>query len=52
MVHILGMDEDGDYIPCSVKKSVYAALCWNAWKLKKYNGKPKALSVVIKFWNC
>ena len=52
MVHTLGMDEDGDYVPCSVKKSVYAAICWDAWKQKKYKGQQKAQSVYRKFWNC
>ena len=52
MVHTLGIDADGDYIPCSVKKTLYAAQCWDAWKQVKYNGKSKAESVVRLYWNC
>ncbi len=52
MVHTLGQDEDGDYVPYSVMKSVYAAICWDAWKQRKYNGKPSAESVFKKYWNC
>ncbi len=52
MVFMLVKDEDGDYIPRSVAKTLYAAKCWDAWKQMKYNGKPKAESVVRKFWNC
>lgn len=51
MPHTLGMDEDGDYIPCSVLKSLYAATCWDAWKNQKYNGNSKALSVVYLYWS-
>ena len=51
MPHTLGMDEDGDYIPCSVKRTLYAAVCWDAWKLTKYQGNPKASSVVNLFWS-
>jgi hypothetical protein len=50
MTHTLGLDEDGDYVPCSVKKSLYAAQCWDAWKLRKHNGNQKALSVVKLYW--
>ena len=50
MPHTLGIDEDGDYIPSSVKKSLYAAKCWDAWKLQKYNGNAKAPSAVKVFW--
>lgn len=49
---MLVKDEDGDYIPCSVAKTLYAAKCWDAWKQLKYNGKPKAESAVKKFWSC
>ena len=49
---MLVKDEDGDYIPRSVAKTLYAAKCWDAWKQMKYNGKPKAESAVKKFWNC
>ena len=52
MVHTLEQDEDGDYVPCSVKKTLYAAKCWDTWKHIKYNGQQKAVSVVLKFWNC
>jgi hypothetical protein len=52
MVHTLEQDEDGDYVPCSVKKTLYAAQCWDTWKKIKYKGQQKAVSVVIKFWNC
>jgi hypothetical protein len=49
---MLGQDEDGDYIPCSVAKTLYAAKCWDAWKQIKYKGNAKAESVVKKFWDC
>jgi hypothetical protein len=52
MVHTLGLDADGDYVPCSVKKSLYAAQCWDTWKQQKYNQSPKAQSVVTLYWNC
>lgn len=50
MVYTLGIDEDGDYVPLSVAKSLYAAKCWDAWKLVKYKGQPKAPSVVLRIY--
>jgi hypothetical protein len=51
MVFTLGQDEDGDYVPCSVKNTLYAARCWDAWKKTKYGEKQKGLSVVLLYWN-
>lgn len=50
MTHTLIKDEDGDYIPCSVQRTMYAAKCWDLWKQIKYNGKSNAQSVVIRYW--
>lgn len=51
MTHTLGLDLDGDYVPCSVQKTLYAAECWDQWKIQKYRGLQKAPSVVKQYWS-
>jgi hypothetical protein len=52
IMDIIRMDADGDYIPRSVKRSFYAAQCWDSWKQTKYNRSPKAQSVIVLYWSC